>query len=153
MSTCTCISSNYAEFQSLLKREVKYDPLSKSDAMIYAEMSTQHPGLPPNRLLITAQLEATSLSNSQYSSIASLMCSMLNLPSGALVYAGHTLDPLTVHWHCSKAEGNPTYSIGLLTEMAEEGIEMITVGNKLEKIPQKIVRFEIHIHKNVFLVV
>ena len=139
MSTYT--SSNSAEFQSLLKRKVTCDPISKSDAITYAEMSSQPSVPPPNSFSISAQLEATNLANVQYSSIASLMCSVLSLPSGALVYVGHTLDPLTVHWHCSIAEGNPVYSIGLLTEMAEEGIEMITVSNKLDIIPQKIVSF------------
>lgn len=135
---------NYAEFQSLLKRDVTYDPICKSDATTSAEMNSQPPVPPPNSFLVTAQLEATNLVNAQYGSIASLMCSMLSLPSGALLYIGHTLDPLTVRWHCSRAEVNPTYSIGLLTEMAMEGIKMITIGNKLDKIPQKIVRFEMH---------
>ena len=130
--------SNYAEFQSLLKGEVMSTTVT-DDVMISGEVSTQPPPPPPHSCLITAQLEATSLTNAQYSSIASLIHSLLCLPSGALVYAGHTLNPLTVHWHCSAAESNnPMHSLGLLTQMAEEGIKMINVVNKVEcAIPQK----------------
>ena len=117
------------------------DPLAEDDVMISGEMSTQPPVPPPDSCLITAQLEATSLTYAEYRSIASLMSSLLCLPTGALVYVGHTLSPLTLYWHCSKAqkgESNPVYSIGLLTEMAEKGIRKIHIGDRLESvIPQR----------------
>ena len=108
------------------------DTTVTDDVMISGEMSIQLPSPPPDSCLITAQLEATSLTCAQYDNISTLMCSLLCLPSGALVYVGHTLNPLTLCWHCSAAEHNPTHSIGLLTEMAEEGIKKINVVNKVE---------------------
>ena len=115
------------------------------DVMISGEVSTQPPAPPPDSCLITAQLEVTSLTYAEYDNITSLMCCLLCLPSGALVYAGHTLNPPTVHWHCSAVEPNPMYSIGLFTEMAEEGIKMINVVNKVECIiPQKNVSMYLH---------
>ena len=120
-----------------------YDPLAEDDVMISGEMKTQLPVAPPDSYLITAQLEATTLTCAEYRSLASLMSSLLCLPTGALVYVGHTLSPLTLHWHCStaqKRESNPVYSIGLLTEMAQTGIRKIHihVGDGLEVvIPQR----------------
>ena len=112
------------------------DPPIKEDVMISGDMNTQPPAPPPDSF-ITAELEATSLTQAQYSSIACLIHSLLGLPSGALAYAGHTLNPLTVHWHCSAVEGYPAFSIGLFTEMAQKGIKRINVGNKLECIIPK----------------
>ena len=115
------------------------------DVMISGEVSTQPPPPPPDSCLITAQLEATSLTCAEYDNITSLMCSLLCLPTGALVYAGHTLNPLTLCWHCSAVERNPIYSIGLFTEMAEEGIKTINVVNKVEcVIPPKNVSMCLH---------
>ena len=108
------------------------DTTVTDDVMISGEMSSQPPAPPPDSSLITAELEATSLTCAQYDNITGLMCSLLCLPSGALVYAGHTLNPLTVHWHCSAAVSNPMHSLGVLTEMAEEGIKTINVVNKVE---------------------
>ena len=121
------------------------DPLAEDDIMISGEMNTQAPVPPPDSYLITAQLEATTLTCAEYRSIASLISSLLCLPTGALVYVGHTLSPLTLHWHCSvaqKGESNPVYSIGLLTDMAEKGIREICIGDKLESvIPQRNVSY------------
>ena len=117
------------------------DPLAEDDVMISGEMTTQPPVPPPDSCLITAQLEATTLTCAEYRSIANLMSSLLCLPTGALVYMGHTLSPLTLHWHCSaaqKGESNPVYSTGLLTEMVQNGIRKIHIGDKLESvIPQR----------------
>ena len=114
------------------------DPLADDDVVISGEMSTQPPVPPPDSCLITAQLEATALTCAEYWSIVSLMSSLLCLPTGALVYVGHTLSPLTVHWHCSAAQNNPVYSIGLLTEMALKGIKKIHIGDELELVlPQR----------------
>ena len=137
---CVCGLSYYTELQCLLKREVVSDPLAEEDVMISGEMNTQPPVPPPDSCLITAQLEATTLTFADYRSIAGLMNSLLCLPTGALVYVGHTLSPLTLHWHCSAAqtrESNPVYSIGLLTKMVQKGIRKIHL-NKLESvIPQR----------------
>ena len=117
------------------------DPLAEDDVMISGEMNTLPPVPPPDSCLITAQLEATTLTCAEYRSIASLMSSLLCLPTGALVYVGHTLSPLTLHWHCSaaqKRESNPVYSTSLLTEMVQNGIRKIHIGDKLESvIPQR----------------
>ena len=125
-------------------------PLAEDDVMISGEMNTQPPVLPPDSCLITAQLEATTLTCAEYRSIDSLISSMLCLPTGALVYMGHTLSPLTLHWHCSaaqKRESNPMYSTGLLTEIAEKGIRKICIGDKLESvIPQRNVSCAIDTH-------
>ena len=80
------------------------DPLAEDDVMISGEMSTQPPVLPPDSCLITAQLEATTLTCAEYRSITSLMSSLLCLPTGSVVFVGHTLSPLTLHWHCSAAQ-------------------------------------------------
>ena len=119
------------------------DPLAEDDVMISrsGEMKTQLPVAPPDSCLVTAQLEATTLTCAEYRSIASLMSSLLCLPTGALVYLGHTLSPLTLHWHCSaaqKGECNPVYSISLLSEMVQKGIRKIHIGDELESvIPQR----------------
>ena len=118
-----------------------FDSLAEDDVMISGEMNTQPPVLPLDSCLITAQLEATTLTCTEYRNIASLMSSLLCLPTGALVYVGHTLSPLTLHWHCSTAQkggSNPVYSTGILTEMLQKGIRKIHVDNKLESvIPQR----------------
>ena len=138
-----CGLSYYPELQCLLKRDS--DPLAEDDVMISGEMNTQPPVPPPDSCLITAQLEATNLTCAEYRSIASLMSSLLSLPTGALVYVGHTLSPLTLHWHCSaaqKEECNPVYSISLLTEMVQKGIRKIRIGDKLEsEFPQRNVSY------------
>ena len=77
--------------------------------------------------LITAQVESTALTKQQYNSISSLMCSMFYLPTGALQYVGHTLNPLTLYWHNSTDEIEYEL-LGLLSEMAHEGIIKITAG-------------------------
>ena len=80
--------------------------------------------------LIIAQVESTALTRRQYNSISSLMCSMFYLPTGALQYVGHTLNPLTIYWHNStdEIEYELLGSTGLLSEMAHEGINKITAG-------------------------
>ena len=109
--------------------------------MISGVVSAPPPPPPPDCCLITAQVEGSTLTHTQYNSVASLMSSLLCLPTRALVYVGHTLNPLTLHWHCTAAErgeSDPKYSIGLLSEMAQEGIGMINVGTAQEiGIPQR----------------
>ena len=135
---CVCGLSYHTELQCLLKREVVSDPLAAEDVMISQGMNTQPPASPPDSCLITAQLEVTTLTHADYRSISSLMSSVLCLSTGALVYVGHTLSPLTLHWHCSEAKNNPVFSTGLLTEMAQTGIRKIHIGDKLVSIiPQR----------------
>ena len=87
-----------------------------------------------NRCLITAQIEGTTLTRRQYNSIFSLTCSVFILPTGALQYVGHTLNPLTLYWHNTshEREDEMQYSIGLLSEMAHEGIIKITKEDEAE---------------------
>ena len=95
--------------------------------MISGEVSTLPSPPSLDRCLITAQVEGTTLTRRQYNNITSLTCSMFYLPTGALQYVGHTLNPLTLYWHNS-TEYVLLGSTGLLSEMAHEGINMITAG-------------------------
>ena len=99
--------------------------------MISGEVSTLPSPPSLDRCLITAQVEGTTLTRRQYNNISSLICSMFYLPTGALQYVGHTLNPLTLYWHNSshEREDDLQYSIGLLSEMAHEGINKITKEN------------------------
>ena len=98
--------------------------------MISGEVSTLPSPPSLDGCLITAQVEGTTLTKQQYNSISSLMCSMFYLPTGALQYVGHTLNPLTLYWHNSTddIEYELLGSTGLLSAMAHEGINKITAG-------------------------
>ena len=125
---------------------------AKENVMISGELCGPLPPIPPDYCLVTALVEGSTLTQTQYNTIASLMSSLLCLPTRALVYVGHTLNPLTLHWHCTTAErgdtdSDPKYSIGLLSEMAEEGIRMINVGTAQDiVIPQRNVSILVHVH-------
>ena len=111
-----------------------------NDVIISEELCAQPSPPPPASHLITAQVEATTLIQAQYNTIADLMCSLLHLPTGALVYDGHTHHPLTLHWHCAAeelGEDVPDYSIGLLTAMAREAIQKISVKEEEISILQR----------------
>ena len=118
-----------AEFEHLLKGSTSTDASTEDEYMIPGE-STQL----SSHGEVSAQVEGTTLTKTQYSSIHMLISSLLGLPTGALTYAGHTLHPLTLCWHCSAPEireFSPEYSNGLLSEMAQEGIKRINVGTEL----------------------
>jgi len=129
-------------YHCLLRGE---DPLAISsqhcsDVIIPGEACAQPSPPPPASLLITAQVEGSALTQAQYNIIADLMCSLLHLPTGALEYDGHTHHPLTLHWHCAAEELEkdvPRYSIGLLTAMAREGIQKISVRQEVVCILQR----------------
>ena len=124
---------NNAEFEHLLKGSTPTDTSTEDDYMIPGELSTQLSS-DSFESEVSAQMEGTTLTKMQHSSIDMLISSLLSLPTGALTYIGHTLHPLTLHWHCSASEQvqcNPKYSIGLLSEMAQEGIKRIYVGMEL----------------------
>ena len=128
-------------YHCLLREE---DPLAISsqqfnDVIISEESCAQPSPPPPASHLITAQVEATTLTQAQYNTIADLMCSLLHL-TPALVYDGHTHHPLTLHWHCAAevlGEDVPRYSIGLLTAMAREGIQKISINKEESSILQR----------------
>ena len=145
---CTC----FAEFNFLLK-SLKEEV--QEDVMISGEVIALPQPPPPNFCHITALVEGPTLTHTQYSSVASLMSSLLCLPTSALVYVGHTLNPLTLHWHCTateRGESDPEYTIGLLSEMVQEGIRMINVGTAQEiVIPQRNV--SIHVCTYLYLCV
>lgn len=89
------------------------------------------------------------MTQAQYNTIAALMCSLLRLPTGALEYSGHTHHPLTLHWHCAAeefGEHGPHYSIALLTAVAREGIQKISIKEKEICMPQKKVSIWFYIH-------
>ena len=98
--------------------------------MISGEVSTLPSPPSLDRCLITAQVEGTTLTRRQYNSISTLTSSMFCLPTGALQYVGHTLNPLTLYWHYSTDEIEYVLlnSNGLLSEMAHQGINKITAG-------------------------
>ena len=111
-----------------------------SNDVIVSEESCTQP-LPPHPAshVITAQVEASTLTRAQYNTIATLMCSLLHLPTGVLKYGGHTLHPLTLHWHYAAKElqeNVPHYSIGFLMAMGREGILKIGIRESEICIPQ-----------------
>ncbi|CAI8058513.1 Ankyrin repeat domain-containing protein 50 [Geodia barretti] len=90
---------SFSEFQSLLKGEAVSHQQEEDEVMISGESSTQPSPPPPDSRLFTAQLEGSTLTRAQYNTIHSLTSSLLRIPTGDLVYDGHTLNPLTLHWH------------------------------------------------------
>ena len=103
--------------------------------MISGESSSQPSSPPPESLLITAQLEGSTLTRAQYKAILGLTSSLLCISTGDLVYDGHTLHPLTLHWHCPAINSvfRPHY---ILTEMAQNGMTRLSIGTKVVVIPQ-----------------
>ena len=127
-----------AEFQSLLIGEAISHQQEEDEIMISGESSTQ-PSPPPDSRLFTAQLEGSTLTRAQYNTIHSLTSSFLRIPTSDLVYDGHTLNPLSLHWHCSTAE-NLFGTLPLLTEMAMTQIRNIALPSGKLTIPQLNVR-------------
>ncbi|CAI7993124.1 hypothetical protein GBAR_LOCUS1191, partial [Geodia barretti] len=87
------------KFQSVLKGEAVSHQQEEDEVMISGESSTQSSPLPPDSHLVTLQLEGSTLTRAQYNTIHSLTSSILRIPTGDMVYDGHTLNPLTLHWH------------------------------------------------------
>ena len=117
---------SFSEFHSLLKGEAVSHQQEEDEVMISGESSTQPSPPPPDSCLVTSQLEGSTLTRAKYNTIHSLTSSLLRIPTGDLVYDGHTLNPLTLHWHyytiCQ-------WSIFLshYTAMAQEGIRKVFV--------------------------
>ena len=110
----------------------------EDDIMISEESGTQPPPPPPppDSILITAQVEGSTLTSAQYNTISCLISSLLHIPTRDLVYDGHTLIPRTLHWHCSTAVMCSVSSY-LLTEMAQQGITRVSVAGEGEvAVPQ-----------------
>ena len=101
--------------------------------MISGESSTQPSSPPPDSHLVTAQLEGSTLTRAEYNTIHTLTSSLLCIPTGDLVYDGHTLNPLTLHWHC--VIGRWLISLSLYTAMAQEGIRKFIVNGEEIIIP------------------
>ena len=127
----------FPEFQSLLKGERVSHQQEEDEDMISGESSAQPPPPPPNSHLITVELEGSTLTRAQYNTICSLTSSLLLIPTGDLVYDGHTLNPLTLHWHCSSLN-EMFYSRTLYTEMAQAEIRKIQTPVKGEVIIPKL---------------
>ena len=111
----------YLEFQSLLKGEAVCHQQEEDDVMISGESSTQPSPPPPDSHLVTAQLEGSTLTRAQYNTIHSLTSSLLCIPTGDMVYDGHTLSPLTLHWHYYTISRRFIF-LSHYTAMAQEGI-------------------------------
>ena len=121
-----------SEFQCLLSGVAVSHGQDEDNVMISGESGTQPPTPPPpDTCLITAQLEGSTLTRAQYNTISSLISSMLHIPTHDLVYDGHTLIPLTLHWHCSTSK-RWSNSLSLHTEMAQQGIRRVSVAGKVE---------------------
>ena len=122
-----------SEFQCLLSGVAVSQGQDEDDVMISGESGAQpSPPLPPDTCLITADVEGSTLTRAQYNTISSLISSLLYIPTRDLVYDGHSLNPLTLHWHCSAAK-RWSYSLSLYTEMAQQGIRRVNdVGGKVE---------------------
>ena len=86
--------------------------------------------------IITAQLEGLTLSRASYNNISSLISSMFYFPTGTLEYVGHIINPLTLYWRYSTID-NILDSIGIYSELAQEGVRMIIDEWKEFVIPQK----------------
>ena len=101
----------------------------------------QPPPPPPASVLITAQIEATSLSQDEVHQITGMVASLLHLPTGGLKLAGHTLNPFTIHWHCAAdaiGEDVPQYSTSLLTAMSAVAIKALSIcDRKVHYIPNQ----------------
>ena len=122
---------------------------NEDDVMISGEGIAQLSLPPPDCCVITAQVEGTTLTRAQYTRIASLMSSLLHLPTRALAYVGHTLHPLTLHWHCSAAERGKSdihYPIGIISAMVQEGIMQINLGKLDTVMPQKSVSKDLQLY-------
>ena len=122
---------SFSEFQSLLKGEAVSHQQEEDEVMISGESSTQPSPPPPDSHLVTVQLEGSTLTRAQYNTIHTLTSSLLCIPTGDLVYDGHTLNPLTLHWHYYTI---CRWSIFLshYTAMAQEGIrKMFTRGKEI----------------------
>ena len=118
------IHQTLPEFQSLLKGERASHQQEEDEVMISRESSAQPSPPPPDSHLVTAELEDSTLTRAQYNTICSLTSSLLHIPTGDLVYDGHTLNPLTLHWHCSSLN-EMFHSLSLYTEMVQTGIRKI----------------------------
>ena len=126
--------ATFSEFQCLLSGVAVSQGQDEDDIMISGESGAQPPAPPPpppDSILITAQVEGSTLTRAQYNTISSLISSLLLIPTSDLVYGGHTLNPLTLHWHCSTAE-SWSKSLFLYTEMAQQGIRRVNVAGKVE---------------------
>ena len=138
------------EFHHLLKDEVVSHSLTGDDLVVSKDVASLPSPPPSDSHLITAQVEGTTLTQTQYNTISSLICSLLCLPTAALVYDGHTYNPLNLYWHCTAGEEGKlesAYSTGLLSEMAAAGIRNICTGNKMQSvIPKRKVSFIIVIY-------
>lgn len=123
----SCYICCITEFQSLLKDEVV--PCSPDEqTLVISEEMTPLP-FPPLSFgnIIIVQVAGTTLNKAHYKAILRLTSSHFFLPTGALEYVGHTLNPLTLYWNCSRQK-RVFNSFGIYTEMAEEGVLCVMVG-------------------------
>ena len=121
-----------SEFQCLLSGVAVSQGQDEDDVMISGDSGAQpSPPPPPDTCLITAQVEGSTLTSAQYNTISCLISSLLLIPTRDLVYDGHTLNPLTLHWHYSTAK-RWSKSLSLYTEMAQQGITRVSVAGEGE---------------------
>ena len=121
---------SFSDFQSLLKGEAVSHQQEEDEVVISGESSTQPSPPPPDSRLVTAQLESSTLTRAQYNTIHSLTSSLLCIPTGDLVYDGHTLNPLTLHWHVESPFDETQFFLSHYTAMEQEGIRKIFLRGK-----------------------
>ena len=79
-------------------------------------------------VLVAAEVKATSLTEAQYNAVCGLVSSLVCLPTGTLLYAGHTIKPLTLYWYCTFILDH-FRTRSLYTEMAQQGIRKINFAS------------------------
>ena len=123
------------EFHHLLNSEVVCHSSDEEYFIISGDIGSLSSPLAPATNLIIAQLEGLTLSLASYKNITSLVSSMFSLSTGTLEYVGHTIYPLTLYWRCS-TNNDILNSIGIYSELSQEGVRMIDAGMRELVIPQ-----------------
>ena len=149
------VFSHDTGFHSLLRGDTPPQsptPFS-DDVMIPGKASTPPASPPPGNLLITAQVETIALTQAQYNTIRSLMCSLLHLPTGDLVFDGYTLNPFTLHWHCAGVDEKrvPCFPLGIVSNMINQSIKNISLGAQVHCLPHENVSINIGLQIRVLL--
>ena len=114
--------------------------------MIFGEVGSL--SSPPSlaTCLITTQLEGLTLSRASYNNISSLISSMFYLPTGTMEYVGHIINLLTLYWRYSTID-NILDSIGIYSELAQEGVRMINAEGR------EFVIHQINVSKYIIILV
>lgn len=131
-------TSHVIGYHSLLRGDTPPTSPTQSDHILIPGDARTPPASPPTgNLLITAQVEATVLTQVRYNTITSLVCSLLHLPTGDLVFDGYTLNPFTLYWHCTGVDEKrvPCFPLGIVSNMINQRIGNIRLGARVHCLP------------------